>query len=199
MFTVHTTLKRSLSVLAIGALALMAAYSHPALAQSKALVIGIAENTTSLDPARGFEPESGIILKAAYDTLVTFPADNVAKIIPNLATWTISADGLTYTFTLKDGVTFSSGNPVTASDAVFSFNRMINIKGNPSFLASTISSVTAPDAKTVVLTLTEPDPAILAKLVYPAFSVTDSTVVKAHGGTDAADADKSDTGRHLAG
>jgi len=193
MFTVQAKIKRSLTLLAMSALALTMAYSQRVSAQSKALVIGIAENTTSLDPARAFEPESGIILKGTYDTLVTFPPDNVDKIVPDLATWTISTDGLTYTFTLKDGLTFSSGNPVTANDAVFSFNRMKNIKGNPSFLAATISSVSAPDAKTIVLKLTTPDPAILAKLVYPAFAVTDSAVVKQHGGTDAADADKSDT------
>ncbi len=190
-------LKRSLSLTAVAALALVAVYAHPVAAQSaatKSFVIGIAENTTSLDPARGFEPESGIILKATYDTLVTFPADNVSKILPNLASsWTISPDGLTYTFTLKDGAVFSSGNPVTSADAVFSFNRMINLKGNPSFLASTIAGVTAPDAKTVVLKLTQPDPAILAKLAFSAFAVTDSVVVKAHGGTDAVGADKSDT------
>lgn len=164
-----------------------------AAADAKTFVIGTAENTTSLDPARGFEQTSGIILKAAYDTLVTFPPDNVDKILPNLATsWKISDDGLTYTFTLKDGVTFSTGSPMTAADAVFSFNRMKNIKGNPSFLAATIASVSAPDKKTFVLKLGAPDPAILAKLVYPAFSVTDSTTIKAQGGTDAADADKTD-------
>jgi len=81
---------------------------------------------------------------------------------------------------------------MTADDVVFSFNRMKNVKGNPSFLAATIASVTASDPKTVVLKLSAPDPAILAKLVFSAFSVTDSKVVKANGGTDAADADKTD-------
>ena len=197
MTSVLPVLKRSLSLMAVGALAMIAVNASPAAAQSaasKSLVIGIAENTTTLDPARAFEPESGIILKASYDTLVTFPADNVSKIIPDLATsWVISPDGLTYTFTLKDGAVFSSGNPVTSADVVFSFNRLINIKGNPSFLASTIAGITAPDAKTVVLKLTQPDPAILAKLVYSPFAVTDSVVIKSHGGTDAAGADKSDT------
>src|SRR5579859_7894485 len=167
-----TFAKRLATISTIALVAMMSVSIRSSAQTSKPFVIGIAENTTSLDPARGFEPESGIILKAAYDTLVTFPADNVNKILPHLATsWTISSDGLTYTFTLKDGVHFSSGNPMTASDAVFSFNRMKNIKGNPSFLADDIDSVTAPDAKTVVIKLTAPDPALLAKLVFPAFSV----------------------------
>src|SRR5258708_439930 len=163
-------------------------------AEQKTLVVGLAENSTSLDPARGFEQETGIVLKAAYDTLVTFPAGNTEKIIPNLATaWKISDDGLTYTFTLKEGVNFSTGNPMTADDVVFSFNRAKNVKGNPSFLAETIDSVTASDKKTVVLKLTQADPAILAKLIFPAFSVYDAKTVKAQGGTDAVGADKSDT------
>jgi len=162
-------------------------------ADAKTFVIGGAEDTTSLDPARGFELKTGIVLKAAYDTLVTFPADNTAKIIPNLATkWDISADGLTYTFTLRDGVVFSSGNAMTADDVVFSFNRTKNVKGNPSFLADTIASVTASDKKTVVMKLSAPDPAIMAKLVFSAFAVTDSVTIKAQGGVDAAGADKSD-------
>ncbi len=162
-------------------------------ADAKSLVIGITEDTTSLDPARGFETATTIIHKAVYDTLVTFPPDSVEKIIPNLATkWTISTDGKTYTFTLKDGVVFSTGNPMTADDVVFSFNRTMHVKGNPSFLAETIDSVSASDPKTVVLKLKAPDPAILAKLIFGSFAVTDSKTIKAQGGTDAADADKSD-------
>src|SRR5579859_4595399 len=176
--------RRVITLSLIGLLSFAAFNVHPASAQAKTLVIGIAENTTSLDPARGFEPEGGIIEKAAYDTLVTFPADNVTKIIPNLATkWDISSDGLTYTFTLKSGIVFSSGNSMTADDVVFSWNRLIGVKGTPSFLASTIASVKASDTSTVVLTLNAPDPAILAKLVYPAFAVTDSKTIMAHGGT----------------
>ncbi|HLY24724.1 MAG TPA: ABC transporter substrate-binding protein, partial [Aggregatilineales bacterium] len=151
------TIRRPLTLALIGVLTFGALSFTSVSAQSKNLVIGIAENTTSLDPARGFEPEGGIIEKAAYDTLVTFPADNVTKIIPNLATkWDISSDGLTYTFTLKSGIVFSSGNSMTADDVVFSWNRLIGVKGTPSFLASTIASVKASDTSTVVLTLNAP-------------------------------------------
>src|SRR5258708_27632630 len=188
------SLRRFIILLVVVALAFVGVNTHRAVAaDQKSLVIGIAENSTSLDPARGFEQQTGIVLKAAYDTLVTFPPDNAEKIIPNLATsWKISSDGLSYTFTLKDGVVFSTGNPMTADDVVFTFNRAKNVKGNPSFLTATIASVTAPDKKTVAVKLNAADPAILAKLVFPAFGVSDSTAIKAQGGTDAADADKTD-------
>lgn len=160
---------------------------------SGALIIAIAEDTASLDPSRAFETTPSIIHKATYETLVTFPTNSVETIEPQLAKeWTISDDGKTYTFTLRDGATFSDGTPVTAADVVFSFNRTKNLKGNPSFLADTLASVSATDDKTVVLTLTAPDPAILAKLVFSAFGVVNSKVVKEQGGTDAADANTAD-------
>lgn len=158
------------------------------------LVIAISEDTASLDPARAYETLPSIIHKATYQTLVTFPADSVEKVVPGLAKeWTISDDGLVYTFTLDENATFANGDPVTAEDVVFSFNRMKNITGNPSFLASGIASVEAPDPATVVLTLTQADPSILAKLVFGAFAVTSKAQVTANGGTDAADAATTDT------
>lgn len=158
------------------------------------LVIAIAEDTASLDPARAFETLPSIVHKATYETLVTFPPDSVERISPSLAeSWQISEDGTVYTFSLNKAATFSNGDPVKASDVVFSFNRLKNITGNPSFLAETIASVVAPDEQTVVLTLTQPDPAILAKLVFGAFSVVNQAEVEAQGGTAGEDAATADT------
>ncbi len=158
------------------------------------LVIGLTEDTVSLDPARAYEIHSSTVQRAMYETLVTFPPDRVTEIIPNAAeSWTISDDGLVYTFKLKAGQKFSTGRTVTAQDVAFSINRMRYIKGKPSFLASTIASVEAPDEATVVITLSEPDPSLLAKLVYTAFGILDSQEAKAHGATDAEDAATTDT------
>jgi len=160
----------------------------------KVLVIGAAEFLDSMDPARSYSPTGIITLNATYDTLVTFPPDTADSFVPRLAaSWEASEDGLTYTFTLREGVLFSDGSPLTASDVVFSFNRFKNIKGNPSFLAATVESVEAPDDATVVITLNASDPAILAKLAAWPFSVVNPEVVTANGGTDAADADTTDT------
>lgn len=160
----------------------------------KVLVVGQAELTDSLDPARAYSTTAFIVHKAAYQTLVTFPADSTDTIEPLLASeWTVSDDGTVYTFTLRDGIAFANGDPIKASDVVFSFNRLRNIKGNPSFLADTIKSVEAPDDKTVVLTLTQTDPTILARLVGTTFAVTSAAEITANGGTDADDAATADT------
>jgi len=158
------------------------------------IVIAIAEDTASYDPQRSFETLPNIVLKATNQNLVTFPTGSVEEIIPDAASgWEISEDGTVYTFTIADGITFSDGSPLTAEDVVFSFNRLINLKGNPSFLADGIVSVEAPDEGTVVMTLEQPDPAILAKLIYPAFAIVNKDVVVEQGGTDAEDAATTDT------
>jgi hypothetical protein len=146
----------------------------------KVLVVGLSEDYHSLDPSRAYEPGGSLVHHSVYDTLVTFPSDSVAEILPNLAaSWTVSDDGLVYTFTLRDDVTFSNGDELTAEDVVFSFNRMKNLKDNPSFLADTIASVEAADDLTFVMTLTQPDPAILAKIIFDAFSVLNADEVRA--------------------
>lgn len=158
------------------------------------LVIAISEDTASLDPARSFETLPSIVHKATYQTLVTFPVDSVEQVVPALAeSWEISEDGTVYTFTLDSNARFSNGDPVTAEDVVFSFNRLKNITGNPSFLAETVASVEATDEQTAVVTLTQPDPSILAKMIFGAFSVVNQTEVEANGGTAAEDAAEADT------
>ena len=65
------------------------------------------------------------ILRDLYEGLVVY--DAAAKVIPGVAeSWTASADGTVYTFTLRADATWSNGDPVTAGDFVFSFNRIMN-------------------------------------------------------------------------
>lgn len=160
----------------------------------KVLVIGHAESTDSLDPARGYTQTSGFIFRATYETLVTFPDEDASSIEPMLAeSWEVSEDGLTYTFTLREGAEFASGNPITADDVVFSFNRLKNLQDSPAFLADNVASVEAADTQTVVVTLASPDPSFLSTLPNPAFQITDSKVIQENGGTDADDAATADT------
>jgi len=169
------------------------ATAAPAAGDASTIVIAKAEDTVSLDPGRAFEFVPGIVNKANYQTLVTFPPENASEIKPLLAEkWEISADSKVYTFTLVTTAKFSDGTPLTAKDVVFSWNRLKNIKGNPSSLSGNIASVAAPDDATVILTLINADPSTLALLVNNAFSVVNSEAVKKQGGTDAADADTTD-------
>ncbi len=185
---------KRLSAVLVLALALVLAISGISSAQDeRVLVIGHAEGTDSLDPARGFTQTTGIINRATYDTLTTFPDEDASEVLPWLATeWTVSDDGLSYTFTLREGVTFTSGNPVTADDVVFSIERLQNVQGNPAFLASNIDSVVANDDGTVTFNLVNARSSFLAELSNYAFSVTDSATIIENGGSNAEAAAEAD-------
>ncbi|MDZ4764324.1 MAG: ABC transporter substrate-binding protein [Chloroflexota bacterium] len=152
------------------------------------LVVGHAEATDSLDPAHGYTQTTSIINQVTYDTLVTFPDADASSIDPRLATeWSVSDDSLTYTFMLREGVMFANGDAMTADDVVYSFNRLKNVQGTPSFLAADIVSVEASDATTVVITLAVVNPAFLANLTSNVFAVTNADEVMANGGTGETD------------
>jgi peptide/nickel transport system substrate-binding protein len=155
------------------------------------IVIDSTFDIKTVDPGREYEPTGQILVKALYDTLLTFADDDTTQVIPDLATYEAN-EGLTeFTFTLTDGRVFSDGNPVTADDVVFSLERLQGLKGNPSFLLDGVS-VEKVDDKTVKLTTTEAAPALPAILATPSLGILNSAVVIENGGTtdesDAADA-----------
>ena len=161
------------------------------------LVVNSAYAFTSkdADPARGGVDFTAVpIFHAMYDTLLTFANNDYTKPVPSLATgYTASDDDKKFTFTLRKGVDFSNGDPLTAADVVFSFLRLQNLEDTPSYLMDGVTSVTAPNSSTVVMTTATPDPALPDVTTNPAMGITDAKQLEAHGGTDAADASKTDT------
>ena len=171
--------------------ALLLATAHAQ--DEKVIVIGHAEVAEAYDPAHAYSPTGGMINRATYDTLVTFPDTDASSIEPRLASsWSISDDGLVYTFNLRTDITFANGDSISAEDVVFSFNRLKNVKAQPSFLTDPIVSVEAVDEATVQITIAEARPSFLSELTNSAFSVLNAEVVMANGGTDAADAAETD-------
>lgn len=164
-----------------------------AAAEPKEFVVGVAFDQATLDPGRGFEITGGMIHKGTYNTLVTWADDNVKEIVPDLAeSWEVSEGGKVFTFNLREGVKFHSGNEMTAEDVKWSWERAMGLKGNPSFLFEGVESIEAVDDYTVVVTKEAPDPAFLAKSTFGVFSVLDSETVAAQGGTTGPDADTTD-------
>lgn len=84
-------------------------------------VLVIAENETpeNLDPANATNSTVDQLLVGVYDALVQFTAGDTAVTPRIAASWEISEDGLAYTFTLRDDVTFHDGSPLTAADVKF--------------------------------------------------------------------------------
>ena len=185
---------RSSGMVLLSAVVALLVFAGAQAQDEKVLVIGHAEITEAYDPAHAFNPTSGMVNRVAYNTLVTFPDADASSIEPLLASsWSISDDGLVYTFNLRDDVNFANGDPLQAEDVVFSYQRLRNVKAQPSFLTDPIASVEAADDSTVVITLTEPRPSFLSELANTAFSVVNAEVVRANGGTDAEDAAETDT------
>lgn len=122
------------------------------------LVIGMQDDTASLDPAKTYEIAAWGILSQIYEKLVDFDKDDVSQHIPELAeSWEIGEDGKTWMFHLREGVQFSSGNPVNADAVVFSLRRAIKLAGPASWLLTqfglTEESISKIDDTTVQIVL----------------------------------------------
>lgn len=144
------------------------------------LVMANAVAVDTLDPAQNSANESIWMDQNIYSRLVSPKADGTG-LVPDLAkSWDISQDALTYTFHLRDAK-FSDGSPVLASDVVYSIKRENALKDGWGFLMTAVKSVTAPDAKTVVIKLSKPHAPLLADLAMYAYSVLPEKLVKSGG------------------
>lgn len=175
---------------------LMAATAQPAptaLASDDTIVIARDVDFNSLDPSRSWCDSCQIYLTATYEQLIRVGKDN-QTLEPRLATsWDVLADGLTYTFKLDPAARFSDGSAVEAKDVKFSLLRLKNLKEGPSFFASGIKQIDTPDAGTVIVTLSEPDPEFLGKMSAPFSAIMNSDIVIANGGNAGVDAASQDT------
>ncbi|RIX31118.1 ABC transporter substrate-binding protein [Amnibacterium setariae] len=159
---------------------------------SKTLVVDNAFDLKTSDPARAFELTGSIVDKAIYETALTFNGSDVTKPVPQLTTYTMSDDEKTITLTLNGKHVFSSGNPVTIDDIVWSYKRVQGIAGNPSFLLSNLSTgkpfaITKTSDTTMTITDTQPNPALPTILPNPSLGVLDSKTLEGHGGTTGKD------------
>jgi peptide/nickel transport system substrate-binding protein len=186
------TFKRALGIVFSIALVSTVAVSGPVSAATKTLTVETVFQLTSTDPSRSFEQTGNMINRALYETLLTYKGGDASTPVPGVASkWRVNAEATQFTFTLNPKARFSDGSKITSADVVFSLNRLKNVKGNPSSLMNGIT-VSAPNAKTVVLTTEKPAPQVLAIVTSPALGILNSKVVKANGGSDAADANTTD-------
>jgi peptide/nickel transport system substrate-binding protein len=156
------------------------------------LVIDRSFELKTSDPQRAFEPTASIVDRALYDTLLTYRGANASKPVPLVArSWRASNNARTYTFQLRRDVRFADGTRLTSADVVFSFRRLINLKGNPSFLLAGVT-VAARGPYTVVLRSSQPNTALPVIVANTSLGIVNSKLVKQHGGTDRRGADKND-------
>ena len=167
--------------------------ASPALAQDTLIVDTVFQLKTA-DPARAFEPTASLVMHPVYQTLVTFAEGDATTLRPGLSELPVPSEDVTsFTFTLRDGATFSDGSPVTRDDVLFSLNRALNVKGSASFIIRGLTFEAGEADNEIVVTSPIPDPGLPARLSYPAFAILNADVVRANGGTDAKDAAQTDT------
>jgi peptide/nickel transport system substrate-binding protein len=144
----------------------------------------------SLDPAVSYEFSGDLIVHNVYETLVRFEGTDLSTLKPGLAQkWDIkdAGDHWELTFNLRPDAKFASGNPVTASDVVYSFQRVISLNKSPAFLLiedakMTPESTKAVDPQTVVISLpkTVSPQGVLSILTFTVGGIVDSKVVQSH-------------------
>jgi len=132
---------RSLLLAGVAALALPVAAAYAAPPDDN-LVVGISADASSFDPAVISSRDNSNIAKHIFGTL--YEVDSEGQIVPQMAeSYTEAADGLSYTYKLKPGLTCEDGEPLTAEDVAYSFNRAADpanaFTGNtPGFVFSSI-------------------------------------------------------------
>ncbi|MGE3830664.1 MAG: ABC transporter substrate-binding protein, partial [Parvibaculaceae bacterium] len=145
--------------------------------QGGAAVITFNNDLTTLDPQVGYDWQNWSVIKSIFDGLMDYKP-GTTELEPDLAeSYTVSDDGLTYTFKLRPGVKFHNGRPLTPADVKYSLERAVNpatqspgggyfsaIEGYDDLAggkATELSGVRIVDDKTVSITLTRPDATFL--------------------------------------
>lgn len=185
-----------------------------ALTQAQTYVFQRTDDIRTLDPIEVSENISKSVVENVYEGLYGYHGASV-ELEPRLATsYEVSDDGQTYTFHLRQGVRFHSGNPFTCSDAEYSLKRALVIY--PGILAEAVfapgtqgayqfddgtpdaeyqnywdsieRSVECSDDSTLVFRTRDPDPILIARLATTPFSMIDSVWAKANGMWDGSEA-----------
>lgn len=162
------------------------------------IVVTYKDDITTLDPAIGYDWVNWSMIKSLYSRLMDY-APGTPNPVPSLAeSFTVSPDGLIYTFKLHKGVKFSNGREVVASDVKYSIERAVDpktqgpgagffgaIKGfedETGGKTTTLSGIETPDDSTVIFNLSRPDATFLHVLAINFASVVPKEAVEAAAG-----------------
>lgn len=108
---------------------------HAETPKDMAVIAWQLDELITLDPAEAYEFSGAELAANLYDRLVYYDIENTDDIKGGIAeSWTVSDDGKTFTFKIRDGLKFHSGNPVTAEDAAWSLQRVVKLNKGPAFI-----------------------------------------------------------------
>ncbi|MFF1277835.1 ABC transporter substrate-binding protein [Streptomyces marokkonensis] len=148
------------------------------------VVVGMSDDVLATDPASGYDPGSWLLFNNVFQSLLSFPKGATEPQPDAAESCAFSGTGTkVYTCTLRDGLKFSSGDPLTSKDVKFSFDRMLRINDpdGPAVMFPTLEKVTTPDEKTVVFRLNTADATFPSKIASGAGSIVDHRSYDANG------------------
>jgi peptide/nickel transport system substrate-binding protein len=203
VFIVISIVKTSHRLALVAAFVLLSGLIGVVNVQSKHVVTGstneltavIAENPDSLDPALTYNPVALQITSHIYETLVAADDSDQFRSASGLAeSWTVSADGLTWTFNIRPGAKFHDSTMANADAVVYNFNRWWD-PDHPFYVEdfiyfdylfggpkgdenSQITAVMAVGSSQVTIQLKAPDSNILAKLSFPGFGIASPQAIQ---------------------
>ena len=132
------------------------------------LVVGITQNWDTLNPNAGYQVSEWEFWTLQYAGLTTLD-ENLDGVGDLAESWESSEDGLTWTYTLREGLLWSDGTPLTAEDIAWNINTSVEQEWWNHIDVTENLTATAPDDRTVVVTSSVPDPRLpsLGILLYP--------------------------------
>jgi peptide/nickel transport system substrate-binding protein len=156
----------------IGALVPAAVQAAETPRRGGVLLAAIGADAPSLDPHQEQTFATIELVAPLYSTLIQIDPLNYPKIIGDAATeWKIAADGLTYTFTLRQGIRFHDGSPLTATDVKATYDKIVfppaGVRSIRKNAYNAVASIEAPDPSTVVFKLKFPSASLLGNLASP--------------------------------
>jgi ABC-type transport system substrate-binding protein len=194
-------MKRLLASVSLAAMMVAAVPAlTPAMADMKqggTMTVTFKDDLITLDPAIGYDWKNWSVIKSVFDGLMDYKP-GTTELVPDLAeSFTVSDDGLTYTFKLRHGVKFHNGREMTAADVKYSLERTCNpatqspgagyygaLAGFDDFQAGKakeLAGVQAPDDYTVKIVLSRPDSTILHLMALNFSYVVPKEVAEAEG------------------
>lgn len=193
-----TALAAAIAFAPAAALTIGTAMPAAAQAQGGDIVVTYKDDIATLDPAIGYDWQNWSIIKSLYSRLMDY-TPGTPDLVPSLAeSFTVSPDGLTYTFKLRKGVKFSNGREVVPADVKYSIERAVDpktqgpgagffgaIAGFDDFSAGKadgLAGIETPDAETVVFKLSRPDATFLHVLAINFASIVPKEAVEAAAG-----------------
>ncbi len=123
--------------LLLGFAALMLGFgpAHAATPKNTFVMAKDIADIITMDPAEVFELTTGEIIANIYDRVMMFEPENLQELVGGVVeSWEVSNGGKTITFTMRPGLKFHSGNPMTAEDAAWSLRRVVKLNKTPAFI-----------------------------------------------------------------